>query len=908
MIMTYIEEAKTLTIQYLQRSPERMERMGNIRLYLQRNGSSALLSKVNNVGWPKEFKQLLKQSWNGIFSLQGRNVFLIDGLAIPCLAFTQNKDSNKRGEQNAHGKQTEKEGMARPLKSEESPKLLKLRKQLNSLPQDLKSKLEENCSLVGLKYPQELHILMSRGVHYFNINTCSVRAQNVILRALRESQWTSNDIENLADTDFFQIQNLFNTKNLGRKTVIELIQVSLGIDNGKVPELRKSNEKNETWMDLSQQKNSQKKMQPFQTSKPTSANKQYVNKLDINTRNDLKKVCAKLNLDFPRDLDVLLTRGIHYFSLDVCSVRARNILISALKKKELSDWEIESLADLRFFQLPNLFNQRKSGTKTVSELIRLGLSLDNPNSAKLRENGVKNDNLLQSPHSKFILNFIEDGYKMPKDSFSTSFQNIVYGMKSHYWSLNEIYRHQYGISIDPSGCAILMYVLASRPQNSAPNRADDFTASMLNDINQGYNSNARELRSKWAKITDNAERDFLILIHVTSGITLHDIGIAFDLTRERVRQISVKELRKFRNAKNYSETHSIIESAILHESQDQNVITFLASLYNVKDNKDLKNKTDELRELKKYFKLQPHTTLEEVTQELVNLNLIESLHSPELFETLKVSIIAGQMKLISKTLMNSPGAISIDDIRDIHPGLSRAALQSLLHRMMTNTEVIAIGRKGLYLSKNKTSLTTHQLTAAGFVEFQTRKNPKKIWSFTEILELYTLETGTQPILSSFRTSVIISKFTKEANLEIFFGRFIIDTFHNKEKADLFKSCNDTRIRSNCIHLNWDKMQIEHIPQVAFNLAQKLGESAEILELYIQDIFSEKQRELRLTSLQSRTDQTILSDLEKIAQNSPTHSNPLSVIYTYLKERNKEHDFQACSDILFHLREKQLWLE
>ena len=88
--MTYIEEAKTLTIQYLQRSPERMERLGTIRLYLQRNGSSTLISKVNNVGWPNEFKQLLKQSWNGIFSVQGRNVFIIDGLA-----FTQNKVSNK---------------------------------------------------------------------------------------------------------------------------------------------------------------------------------------------------------------------------------------------------------------------------------------------------------------------------------------------------------------------------------------------------------------------------------------------------------------------------------------------------------------------------------------------------------------------------------------------------------------------------------------------------------------------------------------------------------------------------------------------------------------------------------------------------------------------------------------------
>lgn len=103
--MTYIEEAKTLTIQYLQRSPERMERLGTIRLYLQRNGSSTLISKVNNVGWPNEFKQLLKQSWNGIFSVQGRNVFLNDGLALQCLAFTQNKVSNKRGERNANGKQ-----------------------------------------------------------------------------------------------------------------------------------------------------------------------------------------------------------------------------------------------------------------------------------------------------------------------------------------------------------------------------------------------------------------------------------------------------------------------------------------------------------------------------------------------------------------------------------------------------------------------------------------------------------------------------------------------------------------------------------------------------------------------------------------------------------------------------------
>ena len=40
--MTYIEEAKTLTIQYLQRSPERMERLGTIRLCIC-NGMEAAL-------------------------------------------------------------------------------------------------------------------------------------------------------------------------------------------------------------------------------------------------------------------------------------------------------------------------------------------------------------------------------------------------------------------------------------------------------------------------------------------------------------------------------------------------------------------------------------------------------------------------------------------------------------------------------------------------------------------------------------------------------------------------------------------------------------------------------------------------------------------------------------------------
>lgn len=53
--MSYIEEAKILTIQYLQRSPERMERMGSIRLYLQRYGSSSLKLRVKNIDWPSEF-------------------------------------------------------------------------------------------------------------------------------------------------------------------------------------------------------------------------------------------------------------------------------------------------------------------------------------------------------------------------------------------------------------------------------------------------------------------------------------------------------------------------------------------------------------------------------------------------------------------------------------------------------------------------------------------------------------------------------------------------------------------------------------------------------------------------------------------------------------------------------------
>ena len=83
--MSYIEEAKILTIQYLQRSPERMERMGSIRLYLQRYGSSSLKLRVKNVDWPSEFRRCLQQLWHETFAVEGRNVILIDDRALPSL-------------------------------------------------------------------------------------------------------------------------------------------------------------------------------------------------------------------------------------------------------------------------------------------------------------------------------------------------------------------------------------------------------------------------------------------------------------------------------------------------------------------------------------------------------------------------------------------------------------------------------------------------------------------------------------------------------------------------------------------------------------------------------------------------------------------------------------------------------
>jgi len=47
--MLYTEEAKKLTQEYLQRDPDHMQRMGAIRLYLQRNGSNKLRTVPNIV-------------------------------------------------------------------------------------------------------------------------------------------------------------------------------------------------------------------------------------------------------------------------------------------------------------------------------------------------------------------------------------------------------------------------------------------------------------------------------------------------------------------------------------------------------------------------------------------------------------------------------------------------------------------------------------------------------------------------------------------------------------------------------------------------------------------------------------------------------------------------------------------
>ena len=76
--MSYIEEARRLTIEYLQRDSDNMQRMGAIRMYLQRNGSNSLKLRVSNVNWPSQFRQLLQQEWYDTFAVEGRNVILID--------------------------------------------------------------------------------------------------------------------------------------------------------------------------------------------------------------------------------------------------------------------------------------------------------------------------------------------------------------------------------------------------------------------------------------------------------------------------------------------------------------------------------------------------------------------------------------------------------------------------------------------------------------------------------------------------------------------------------------------------------------------------------------------------------------------------------------------------------------
>lgn len=737
----------------------------------------------------------------------------------------------------------------------------------------LGAELKDKCISQGLLYPDEIDNLMRTKVTAFNIDNCSTRTRNILRRSLRERNLQDDDIQALAQTGYFEIEKLTRLKNAGTKTIVEIIRFALAL-NGSQRTIPRSN--------------------------ASSVKPKYIRKIPIRTQIELEKICNQLNLDWPGDINVIMTRGVHYFNIEECSTRARNVIQSSLNKFNLNQWEIEELADLGFFKIQNLFELRNLGVKTVNELITISVGIGVRDNFTLRETNSRNFTVFKTPHAESFLLFLERLFEIPvEESFHNCFSPITFGVQNFYDSLNNIYQTIYGSDVDDNDtCQVLTFILKSNFQKTGDLAHEGFTTVLLNRLD--------ETRVKWK--VPMILRDFHMLLMLRAGIPLEEIGKRFSLTRERVRQITEKEKRRLRNSKNYLQTRSIIEFKLDHGLINRRIRLFLSALYNVTDKYDPKNKSAEINQLRQKLREHPLLSTNDLLTIMSDLDLFHIMDTHEVFESLIVKIKDAHSALLRDFLDNSLGAVSKAEIQFQFPQFSDNQIIYYLAYLTRKKIIVALGKKGFYISTLKTSLTTSQLTAAGFVEYLLQKDPHKIWSYREIFKMYTEETGLIVDEEGFRGSVQLSTAVEKAGIEVFFGRFVIDIKSNVQIAQSFKSCNKQKIISSCIHLNWTEMLESRIPQIAFNLAQKIHESERILELYINDVFQEKNEEMSEIDSSFAGGSDILAEIEKIARSNPDHTNPLSAIYSILVDQGEEPDFQACSKILFQLRKKNLWLE
>lgn len=740
------------------------------------------------------------------------------------------------------------------------------------------AELKDKCNSLGLSYPDQLDHLMRNAVVVFDIHKCSTRTKNILHQSLQDRGLKDDDIPALAKTGYFELKSLAGLRNAGTKTIVEIIRSALSLN--PLPSLNTG------------------------FHHVTSVKTKYIRKIPLKTQRELKKRCKQFNLNWPNDLDVIMTRGVHYFNIEDCSVRAQNVLERSLKKFQLDRWEIEKLADLGFFTVNHLFELRNLGVKTVNELITISLGIGIRENFTLRESNSDKFTPFRTPHTEGFLLFVEHLFEIPDDeSFQKNFNPILFGIQSNYCSLNSLYEATYGAQKDNRGaCEILTAILESVFQNFEPKTQDTFTTALLNKIDEIRG----EARGIWK--VSKSFRDFHMLLLLRAGFSLEEIGRCFDLTRERARQITEKEKRKLRNSKNYEAARAAVAFHLEYGQVDQQIRPFLSALYNVFDNSDIKNKTAELHLLKRRLKEFPLLTHSDLLEFLSELGLLHVRDSPEVFESLIIKVKNAHSTLIQDFIANSLGAVSKIEIQDQFPQFSDDQIISYLASLTRKKVIVALGKKGFYISTRKTSLTTSQLTAAGFVQYLLQKDPGKTWSYREIFKLYSEETGLMPDKEGFRGSVQLSREIEKAGIEIFFGRFVIDTKSNIQTAQLFKSCNKQKVITNCIHLNWTEMLESRIPQIAFNLAQKIHESEKILALYINDIFQEKNEEMIEFDSSFPLGSDVMAEIERIAKTNPNHNNPLSAIYSILVGKGQEPDFQTCSKILYHLRRKNLWLE
>lgn len=744
--------------------------------------------------------------------------------------------------------------------------------------QILGNDLRALCEINGLQYPRDVDFLLRHGIESFPIEDLTIRSQNCLKAIFRD--YGTRDIKTIAICGGFLIGNLFRIRNCGTKSVVELIRTGLGSGNMRKIQIDSALETVERSESVPGQDLFEVELFP---------NLDFIHSYE---RRELKASCDALGYSYPRDVNLIFRDHVQFFTENVGSVRLTNVLKRELKSRGLF-WNPEGfskLTSMGFFQIESLEKLRGIGRKTVNELVLLITPVQGRPETVLTDTPLNTEFIQALFGSHYFSNRTSDVI----DTFVVVVHELLFEKERDQFNneLNARVKHEVasGLWIDK-----LLWFFSK------------LEVLLTNLDLQGWTRRRSKRRSSYSKTVLNQIRSLEVIVLRGRGETLEEIGLKFDLTRERIRQIHRKaEKSILRNLRSREIREFLDQDFSSLSNAQQGQVRLLKAIFGLSI-EPKRIEPAKLKSIRRFFGDSPTANLDEIHAFLSRIGLQHELANPFVFERLKVSLNSHRESVILKVIEESVTPMSMEDLCAELPEFRREIIFKSIPSLIRKEKVQPIGRQGLYRGAKDSQLTTDELTYAGFTITLIKSDTARIWTIRELLREYQLETSLVPNQRSFISSIKASRVAKNAGINIFSDCFVIDQNANPRLCEKFSNSNLGSLSQNLRRLDWDEIDEGNLRFLARSLAARTFSDLEVVELFLEErlfVHSQNQQDLS-----ANIKPEILQRLQQIAAENEDHENPLYLIHKEVERISDETlSFSECVELLHLLRNQGFWLK